>query len=87
MFDYDPIGDVPGLRQVLAANPSMPTKGRRYLTDFIESVDAGERGERRPLFAELWTTADQADAWVAEKRQTDVATQAQVKVAATKASL
>ena len=81
MFDYDPIGDVDGLRQVLATYPSLPAKGQRYLTDFIDSVEAGKRGNRRPLFAELWTTADQADAWAAEKAN------AQAEVAVAKANL
>ena len=67
MIDYDPMGDAPGLRQVLAANPSLSEKARRYLADFINSVEAAERAERRPLFADLWATADQADAWAAEK--------------------
>ena len=73
MVDYDPMGDAPGLRQILAANPSLSGKAQRYLTDFIYAVEAAERAERRPLFADLWATADQADTWAAEKAQTKAA--------------
>ena len=82
LFDYDPVGDVPGLKQVLAANPSLPAKGRRYLTDFIDSVESGQRAVRRPLFADLWTTPEQADAWAAEK----AAVQAKAKTPAAAAA-
>ena len=66
-FDYDPVGDVPGLKQVLKMHPDLPATGQKYLTDFIDSVEAGERAERKPLFAELWASAEEADQWAAEK--------------------
>ena len=67
MADYDPMGHAPGLRQVLAANPSLSEKARQYLSDFVDNVEAAERAERRPLFADLWASADQVNAWAAEK--------------------
>eukprot|EP01051_Picozoa_sp_SAG22_P015701 SAG22_NODE_2091_length_3027_cov_1.473702_1_plen_738_part_00 len=84
MFDYDPIGDVPALRQVLADYPSLPRQGKKYLTDFIDSVEEGERKSRKPLFADLWASAEQADAWAAEKA--DAAAAAAAAAAASSSS-
>jgi hypothetical protein len=52
---------------VLKMHPDLPATGQKYLTDFIDSVEAGERAERKPLFAELWASAEEADQWAAEK--------------------
>ena len=52
---------------MLKTYSSLPAKGQKYLTDFIDSVEEGGRAERKPLFAELWASAEQADEWAAEK--------------------
>eukprot|EP01052_Picozoa_sp_SAG31_P011384 SAG31_NODE_642_length_13301_cov_14.143084_15_plen_256_part_00 len=68
MFDYDPVDDVHGLRHALTNYTNLPPSGRKYLADFISAVELGQRAPRKRLFAELWATPEQADAWAQAKR-------------------